>query len=185
MEGTGRMTEIKIVTWNCTGDATLKKLEKIEKKVKADVYIIQECTKSEGEKLNKKNLGLKQICWMGYPKKGVGIFVKNDFLQKHQVKKLDNDKNYEYYVLCNIDEKLNILGIWAHSKEGSDYPTKLLDFLKNIDINKDFIIAGDLNLDKTMSKGKTISKGKYEKASEDIYNFLTSEERGLVSAYHS
>jgi len=138
----------------------------------ADVYIIQECADPDKSKY-KEYREFSKGCrfWTG-DKKGVGIFAKNG---RTLTNNAWDSKGLKYYISCNLDNKLNILGIWINNKGKQKYADCLLKYLTNHDLELDctYIIVGDLNLDK--------NRGQSEKTQE-IYKFL--EERKFVSVYH-
>jgi exonuclease III len=197
MEGTGRMTEIKIVTWNCDmkkGKFSDKLKEVVQNNTEtknADVYIIQECPKPDMQLL--ESLGLKkEEFWDGVKgtKRGVGIFIQADYSVNNSNKddKSTIDDPYQFSVSCTIDNKqLKILGIWANTNTKKLYwAPDLRDHLKRKLKNDKFdIIAGDLNLDISADTQNVFSDKKYQEYKadyDDIYNILS--ENGLESAYH-
>ena len=115
--------------------------------------------------------------------KGLGIFIKNDHF-KNGLNLVDNgwhSENLECYISCNLNGKVNILGIWAHTvDDNKDYGPALWKYLKKHKdkLDNSYVIAGDLNLDKTV-KGQS---DECVQANDEIYKLLDKE---LISAYHT
>ena len=180
---------LRVVTWNCTNGNFLEKLCKIANLtngLKADVYIIQECpcpkTPDIIEKL--KCFDLQCAGWNGSGnKKGVGIFVKKNLELEQGYLDKSQENAYEFCASCSISymgQKLNILGIWAHSKSGDDYASKLFAYLTNnsYKLNSNCIIAGDFNIDLSVNSQTEMCLW----STHQIYRLL--EEKELFSAYH-
>ena len=112
---------MKIVTWNCNG-AFRKKFQTLAE-LKADIYIIQECEDPLQSKDKPYQEWSKNHIWIGDTKnKGLGIFAKPET----SLKKLNWSSNYQdhsvkYFLPCLINNKYQILGVWAHKNNSPNF----------------------------------------------------------------
>ena len=123
-----------------------------------------------------KDLNLQFAGWDGEKGKGVGIFIKTPHnIQKHP-KGLEK---YDYSVLCTVNERFHILGIWAHSMDRrKDYAPCLLEYIeKHLKIDCNYIIAGDLNSNESVKRQNDECIEKTRKI------FSIFESAGLMSSY--
>ena len=175
-----RKNIFRIATWNCLQgkDKFPEKLKKIVEWAEADIYVISECPKLDDDSDLLKNLNLQYAGWDGKEKgtAGVGIFIKyNHNVQKHP----KGPENYDYHVLCTVNDKFHILGIWAHAVDSKkNYAPCLLKYIKkHSEIDCNYIITGDLNLDERV-------KGQNKQCKMDTKKiFEIFESAGLISAY--
>lgn len=139
---------LRIVTWNCNG-AFRKKFEKISE-LNADIYVIQEC--EDPSQINHKdyqNWSINHL-WIGDNKnKGIGIFARQGIVLEF----LDWSNKYKdhfvkYFLPCRINQKFNLLGVWAHRNDSPNfgYIGQVWKYLQiNRENLRDSVIVGDFN----------------------------------------
>ena len=146
---------MKIVTWNCQGGFR-EKFEHI-KLLKADIYVIQECTDPEASRGTEyedycKFAGEKgkDYYWIGNEPseevkspKGLGIFVKNG-LETELINNFYDD--FKFFQIIRVKNSFNLMGVWAMPK----YVEMIHDFYDaNDDIfDENLIMCGDFNSNK-------------------------------------
>jgi len=171
---------MKIVTWNCRGNFS-NKFNYI-KNLDADIYVIQECDRPADSNNSQYKDFSKNSLWVGKydnngASRGLGIFVK----EGHTV--MDNQwsqGNPGYYISCRIDDTFDLLGVWAYHDEDKCYAPGVLNYITEYksQLNTNYVIAGDLNLNENISGLWKSSK------IQTIETFRLLNSVGLVSAYH-
>ena len=180
---------IRLVTWNCRG----KFYERFEcvQSLDADIYVISECTNPQNQKYSTKkfqefqNFSKKRL-WNESSRKyelSVGIFVK----ENHNLEKNENsydDKNFISGNFYSNQCSFNIVGMWpswSNDQKKGCCAQEILDYLnKHSEINSNYIIAGDMNIDKLYENQSSVC---ITKTSEIIKNL--NEDKKLFSAYHT
>ena len=102
---------MRIATWNCNGAARHKIT--LFKQINADILILQECENPDvSNDKNYKNWA-EHFLWCGSnPKKGVGIFCKNNV----KLKQLYWDTNNLEVFLPATVNNIAILAVWTKNK---------------------------------------------------------------------
>ena len=181
---------MKIVTWNCNWAFRGKFKKALE--LDGDIYIVQECenpklVKSKDfkdyEDYNTYMKFTKNHKWIGDNKnKGLGIFVNTLKTSEQQIKIeiLPCNNNLDYFILCRVNEKFNLLGAWCHKGtiKGLEYIGQMWKYLEdNASELSETLIVGDFNSNAIWDfrhKGHSHS---------DVVDILSKI--GLVSYYHS
>lgn len=108
---------MKVLTWNC-GGAFRKKFYLIDYQ-KVDIAVIQECENpAQSKDDNYKNWATNFI-WIGDNKnKGLGVFCnKNVTIQKNDW----DDDGTKYFISATINNRFNLIAVWAHYTNLSAY----------------------------------------------------------------
>jgi len=178
---------MKIVTWNCNG-ALRKKFDSIVR-LRADIYIIQECEDPARTLDNKYCEWARNYLWIGDNKnKGVGVFANPNI----DLKRLDWSDAYEghfvrYFLPCLINNDFQLLAVWAHKNNSPNfgYIGQFWKYLKtNFHLFDNIIIAGDFNSNVIWDEWDRwwnhtdILKTLNEKKILSLYHQATGEEQG-------
>jgi len=177
---------MRLVTWNCHG----KFYEKFEKilTLDADIYIISESVDPEASKFSNylqfQNFSEKYL-WNESSKNdgiSVGIFVK----KQHILKVNDNGYDDSNFISSNFHSaqySFNIIGMWPRWPEKPEdecCAQEVCNYLKkHTEINLNYIIAGDMNIDAKYPRQSKACKDK----TKQIIKYL-NEDKKLFSAYH-
>lgn len=161
---------MKIVSWNCNGKFR-EKYKEIDK-LKADIYVIQECEDpKQANSLEYLKFSANHI-WIGSNKnKGLGIFAKEN------IKLMENDwSSYclKYFLSVNVNDKFDLIGVWACKHHIEEYYIYQNINIKNF--NQNTIIIGDFNSNASWDKKH------HERNHSNVVKEL--DEIGLVSVYH-
>ena len=180
---------IRLVTWNCRG----KFYERFEyvQSLDADIYVISECTNPQNPKYSTKkfqdfqNFSKKHL-WNESSRKyelSVGIFVK----ENHNLEKNENSYDDKNFISGNFSSNqcsFNIVGMWpswSNDQKKGCCAQEILDYLnKHSEINSNYIIAGDMNIDKLYENQSSVCISK----TSEIIKYLNEDEK-LFSAYHT
>lgn len=138
---------MKIVTWNCNGKFR-EKFHEISK-LKADIYLIQEC-ENPAASTDDYKLWAGDHIWIGDNKhKGLAIFTKGP-----KIEKLEWDaNNLKLFLPVRISDKFNLIGVWtkANHTRQSRYIGQFWHYLQLHKIkisNYPIVISGDFNSNK-------------------------------------
>lgn len=142
---------MKIVTWNCNG-AFRRKFSELEKRLPADIYIIQEC-EDPNQSINIDYKSWKGYVWIGDNKnKGLGIFYNESI----KVKRLKwESQDYKYFLPIRINNQFDMLGCWCHKGVTGtyNYIGQLWNYLKlNSNHLDELFVVGDFNANKIWDK---------------------------------
>jgi len=183
---------MKVVTWNCGGGFRDK--FKIIEKLEADVYVIQECENPDlSSNGDYKSWANGRRAWVGKPgKKGLGIFTSKLPLEAlnweksfnwPNVKNISESDDPRYFLPCRFDNKVNLLGVWAH--RGSIHKYRYIGQVWGyLQINKtnlatsETLILGDFNSNKIWDVERVKAQWKHS----DVVSELS--EMGFKSLYH-
>lgn len=179
---------MKIVTWNCNGKFR-EKYEAIREQ-DADIYVIQECENPnepmDKYKEYKETMG-DNFFWTGnIHYKGLGIFSKKDNIT---LEKIETNGNFEHFLLLRVNDKFNLLGVWAMDKDKekglNPYVEMIHDFIEeNEDVfDENLVMCGDLNSSIVFNDNH---KKKDDSGNPKNHTCLNKKlnSRHLFSAYH-
>ena len=170
---------MRIITWNCNG-ALRKKFYAIAR-LKADLYIIQECEDPKRTNDIYYTNWATNSFWIGDSRyKGLGIFTREHIkLQKLDWPNRFEGKRVKYFLPCLVNDTFQLLAVWTHYNNSPIYGY-IGQFWKYMQLNKQFfnniIIAGDFNSNVIWDKPRRRWNH------SDVTNELG--EYGIVSAYH-
>jgi exonuclease III len=180
---------MRLVTWNCNGRFR-DKVSAINQ-LDADVYIIQEC--EDPKRVSKPSTEYNDFCsnfaWTGDDKnKGLGVFSKYKLRKKQE--ELDEkfgQGTLKWFLPLDIDEKLSIVGVWAHRADGGEfrYIGQFYKYLiNNLPELTNSVIMGDFNSNaiwdyKRLEWGhSTCVRMLKEVGIESVYHRLRNEQHG-------
>lgn len=139
---------MKIVSWNCNG-AFRRKFQKISE-LQADIYVIQECEDPKRTNHQEYQDWAINHLWIGDTKnKGLGIFARSEI--KLELLNWTNqylDHTVKYFLPCRVNDKLNLLSIWAHQNNSPNfgYIGQVWKYLTvNKGLLKEAFLIGDFN----------------------------------------
>lgn len=161
---------MRIVSWNSSGKFR-EKFKNIQK-IKADIYVIQECENPKKYIESEYNNFAKNYIWIGEKEnKGLGIFASEQV-------KIENN-NWKAYCLRNflsikVNDKFDVVGVWACNPYIEEYYIYQSINIENY--NKKTIIIGDFNSNSIWDKKHG------NRNHTNVVNELKN--KGLISAYH-
>jgi endonuclease/exonuclease/phosphatase family metal-dependent hydrolase len=121
---------MKIVSWNCHYGFSGEKADKIMQTYSdADIFVIPECKKRDGENLSYPQ---KRVDWYSDSKEsgnpdydlGIGIFCK-DSISIRRSEKWSDDPDFRYvlpYHVHNGKDEFTLFAVWTKNKTNADDP---------------------------------------------------------------